>query len=232
MKIKLQLSHLARLDQLLYMAVLLILISSSWSCTTMSLEGQDDPKGELRSLLDELENKNEAERYGEDARRRLAKLSAKYPQDVDIQFSNAVYAAQDGDTASASLHLDTLFRFQAVHPEGAILRAQLALKEGNLRFATRILEEQIRLVPDHSGLRETRASVHFFRAEYEPASKELEQAYKLGAPRWRVAFHQGLIAEAQGMPEVALELFEECIELNPDFKPAISRARALKRSSN
>ena len=197
----------------------------------MSLEGPDDPAGELRSLLDQLESHTDEGSYGEEARRKLARLSAKYPRDVDLHFANAVYAAQDGDIARATPHLDSLFRITSVHPEAAILRAELALKEGNLRLAIRVLDEQSRLVPDHAGLREMLGSAYYFLGEYRASWDELQQASRLGTPRWRVAYHQGLVAEAEGRAEDARRLYEDSFRLNPDFRPAASRARALNRTA-
>ncbi len=199
-------------------------------CATMTLEGPDDPASELRSLLDELESRTDEGNHGEDARRRLARLSAKYPRDVDIHLANAVYAAQDADPAGARFHLDALFRIVSVHPEAALLRAELAMKEGNLPLALRVLDEQIRLVPDHPGLRETRGSVYYFRGEYRAAWEELQRALSLGAPGWRVAYHKGLVAEAEGRSEDARTLYENSLRLNPDFQPAASRARALSEA--
>ena len=163
----------------------------------MSLEGPDDPEGELKSLLGQLENRTEDGYHGDHAKRQLARLSVKYPNDVDIHFANAVYAAQDNEASRATLHLDALFRITSVHPEGANLRAELALKEGNLPLALRVLDEQIRLVPDHLGLRETLGSTFYFQGEYEASQDGLRHASRLGAPRWRVAHHLGLVAEGR-----------------------------------
>lgn len=208
-------------------AAFLGMIAAAFGCSTMSLEGPDDPAGELSSLLHQLENLNGEQNYGESSKRNLARLAVKYPNDVDIHFANAVYAARDEDTARAALHLDALFRITFVHPEAAVLRAKLALKEGNLRLAVRLLDEQIRLVPDHPGLREVLGSAYYFQAKYKAAGVELQHALRLGAPRWRVAYHQGLVAEAEGRSEDAQGLYEDSTRLNPDFRPAASRARAL-----
>ena len=83
-------------------------------------------------------------------------------------------------------------------PRQQRLRARIALEEGNPSFALRLVEEQIRLRPDHSGLRELHASTLFMLRNYAEARSALEAARRLGAAEARVAYNLGLISEEEG----------------------------------
>ena len=103
-----------------------------------------------------------------------------------------------------------------------MLRTQIAIDEGNLRFAQPLLDEQPELTADHPGPRELPASVAYLQGEYAQADRSLEIARQLGAPAWRVAYHRGLIAEASDRPEREAQAYAECLETAPDFAPARS----------
>jgi hypothetical protein len=50
----------------------------------------------------------------------------------------------------------------------------------------------------------------------------------LGAPRWRIAYHLGLIEEASGRGDEASRLYAEALQGNPGWAPADSRLKALR----
>ncbi len=204
-----------------------VLALCACSCAT-SLEGLDDPKGELDEVLRILEQREAAGRYGEKARRDLERLAVKYPRDAAILFANGVYAAERNADEQAAVYLDAALRVRARFPEAVVLRGEIALREGNVRLARRLVEEQVQLVPDHAGLRELLGAIDYLDREYDSARSQLELALKLGAPRWRVAYHLGLLAEAEGDSMAAIELYDESQQLNADFDLARSRLRALR----
>jgi len=53
------------------------------------------------------------------------------------------------------------------------------------------------------------------------------RAEVLGAPRWRVAYHLGLIGEAAGALDQAQKLYREAVEKNPGWAPAQQRLNGL-----
>ncbi len=55
-----------------------------------------------------------------------------------------------------------------------------------------------------------------------------EAARSLGAPRWRVAYHLGLIQESEGHIDEALRLYLEALQGRPDWALAASRVKALR----
>lgn len=52
-------------------------------------------------------------------------------------------------------------------------------------------------------------------------------AERLGAPRWRIAYHRGLIEEARHHLEEAQRYYAETLKANPSWKPAASRLKGL-----
>lgn len=158
----------------------------------------------------------------------LRRLSLDYPGHAPTLYVLASETYEMGRQERAAAYLDDLFDVQPVHPEGGVLRARLAIGEGNLTKAQRVLEQQIRYTPDHSGLREALGSVLYMDGDLEAARIELERARRLGAPVWRVAFNLGLIEEAAGNHTLAMERYQVSLRLKEDFRPAASRLAGLE----
>lgn len=163
----------------------------------------------------------------EQLRKQIERLAIAFPNDPDVLLANAVVAFEAGRREEAEKDLDALRRIAPIQPEATLLRARIAIADGNLRLARRMLDEQIELTPDHAGLHELSSSVLYLEERYDDAGFELELAARLGAPAWRVAYHRGLIFEATGRLAEAENAYRVCLELEPDFAPAGSRLRAL-----
>lgn len=155
-------------------------------------------------------------------------LSYMFPRHPDIHFVCAALSYQRGETERAQQELDAVFSVQPIYPEAAILRSQIAVEEGNLPFAARFLEQQIRLVPGHGGLREAFAGVLFLRGSWEESENQLAAAERLGAPLWRTAYHRGLVAEMTGRYLDARRFYNESLLERPDFVAADRRLEGLK----
>jgi tetratricopeptide (TPR) repeat protein len=161
-------------------------------------------------------------------RREIERLAAVCPGHVPVLMANAVLAYDDNRPAEAQQVLDLILSRPRPFPEAAILRARIAIEEGNVPFARRLLEQQIKLVPDQPGLHETYAAALYLDGNLSVARDELTMAAVLGAPRWRIAYHLGLIEEASGRGDEASRLYAEALQGNPGFAPADSRLRALR----
>ena len=161
-------------------------------------------------------------------RRDLEKLALEFPRDVPVLLTNAVVSYQVKRFDRSQMYLDALFALERVHPDAAVLRARLAVREGNLRFARRFVDEQIELTPDHGELREVRAAVRYLSKDYPGAAKDLEAALALGSPEGRIAYHQGLVAEAAGRLSEAKRYYQRAIALTPGPSPAKARLRGLR----
>lgn len=192
-----------------------------------------DPDERLEQLLRNYEDAKTNVHRGEPSdhilvdcdrvRVEIERLSVEFPRHVPTLMANARLAFEAHEPVKAQRYLDSLFNIQPVHPEAAVLRAQIAIGEGNLSFAKRLLENQVNYTPDHYGLRETWSATLYMSGDLAGARTQLEVAEKLGAPTWRVAYNRGLIAEAAGDKGEAMKQYEAAVAGNPDFKPAQAR---------
>jgi Tfp pilus assembly protein PilF len=142
--------------------------------------------------------------------------------------ANAVVAYDEHQPVKSQQLLDQILAQSGNHPDAAVLRARIAIEEGNLAFARRLLEQHIRLVPDHAGLHETYGAILYVGGDLDEAKRELATAEALGAPRWRIAYHLGLVEEAAGRFDEARQHYTEALAANPGWAPAQSRLNALR----
>jgi tetratricopeptide (TPR) repeat protein len=178
----------------------------------------DDEKKELGAqLVDPARTMNE-----------LRKLHLEYPTHVPTLFAIALLEHESGARERSSGFLDAIFSVEAVHPEAGILRSRMAIEDGNLPAARRVLEQQINYTPDHFGLREAMSATAFLDGDLERARSEIEMARRLGAPQWRVAFNLGLIEEADGNRIQAMKDYEVALLERPEFPEAASRLAGLR----
>ncbi len=159
--------------------------------------------------------------------REIDRLYAEYPAHARVTLANAVLHYESGRRETAQFLLDQLLEQPAAFPEAAILRARIALTEGNTTRARHVLEQQTSLAPDHAELREALASAYFLEGQYDEADNQLRIALILGAPGWRADYHRGLILEAQGQPRLACEAFDSALQRRQDFPAALSRLIGL-----
>jgi tetratricopeptide (TPR) repeat protein len=158
----------------------------------------------------------------------IRRLAIVCPAHLATLTANAVVAFES-QPEQAQQYLDRVLAAPGIHPDAAALRARLAIDEGNLPFARRLLAEQIALAPDHAGLHETYGAALYLSGQLEAALRELLAARAMGAPEWRVAYHLGLIEEANGHPETAISYYADAVAKNPGYAQAQSRLNALRR---
>jgi predicted Zn-dependent protease len=193
-----------------------------------------NPDAQLAALVESLEARRAAGCLGGRAvdcvriRYEIERLIVICPGHVPTLMANAVLAYDERRPEVAQQLLDQILSPARSHPDAAALRAQIAIDEGNLAFARRLLEQQIRLTPDHARLHETYGAVLYLGGTLPEAERELTTAGALGAPRWRIAYHLGLIAEARARPDEAERYYAEAVQANPDWAPAQSRLKALR----
>ena len=162
----------------------------------------------------------------------VALLAVVCPGHAPTLMANAVIAYDEHRPQEAQQYLDQILSQVRPYPDAAVLRAQIALEEGNVPFARRLVEQEIKLVPDHAGLREVHAATLFLDRRLDEARAELTRAGALGAPRWRVAYHLGVIEELSGRFDEAARLYMEALQGNPGYAAADSRLRALRAAGS
>lgn len=161
-------------------------------------------------------------------RHEIERLTLVCPGHAPTLMANAVIAYDNGQTARAQQFLDSIFARPGRHPEAAVLRARIALDEGNASFARRLIEQQIHLAPDLAPLHETLAAALYLTGDLSNARHEIAVAVKLGAPGWRAAYHLGLIEEAAGRLDEAERQYAEAAAGNPDWEPARAHLNGLR----
>jgi len=159
------------------------------------------------------------------ARHKIEQLALEFPRHGPTLLVNAELAFKGNQIERAQSFLDRLLALEPDNVFGGIYRARVALHEGNVPLARRVLQEQLEMNPDSPHLHEVLASVYFFSGDMAAADKELVAAGRLGSAEWRVAYHRGLIAEKLGDVEGARRLLRRSSELNPDDPK--SRARLI-----
>jgi tetratricopeptide (TPR) repeat protein len=162
----------------------------------------------------------------------IARLGVICPAHAPTLMANAVIAYDGGRAGESQEFLDLILSQPRAFPDAAVLRARIAIEQGNVPFARRLLEQNIKLVPDHSGLHETYAAALYLDGALADSRSELTMAGALGAPRWRIAYHLGLLEEAAGRGDAASTLYAEALQGNPGWPPAESRLKALRARGN
>ncbi|MDG2048565.1 MAG: tetratricopeptide repeat protein [Myxococcota bacterium] len=220
--------------------VLVIGIGFAFACASQKTPGKDDPTVRITKLLDEWVRVHEAGGSCASGGRKypfvdcgriqaaIVSLGLEFPNNPEVLLVNAVIAYETHQPENAESYLDALLEQDSNEPGVAVLRSRLALDQGNLPHARRLLNDQVTLTPDAADLREALASVHYLSGDLDSARRQLLIAERLGAPTWRVAFNRGLLEEAEGNTDSAIEYYQITLDENPEYKPARSRLRGLK----
>lgn len=220
--------------------VSLLVIGACASAPPVARQQCYNPDAQLAAVLQPFETARAkgcdagvggAESECERLRREIARLAVVCPAHAPTLMANALIAYDDKRPADAQQLLDVILAQPRSYPGAAVLRGQIAIEEGNIPYALRMLEQQLRLAPDSAGLHETHAAALYLDGRLAPARDELTLAQALGAPRWRIAYHLGLIEEANGRRDEAARLYGEAVAGNPGFQPAESRLRALRAAT-
>lgn len=181
-------------------------------------EGRNDGVNSSGNLLVDCER----------ARNAIERLALEFPTHARTLMAAGTLAYEAGEPEKAQNYLDQVFRVQPACPEAGILRSRIAVDEGNLPLARRVLDMQVQYTPDHAGLREALSGVLYMSGDLEGARAAIDAAANLGAPAWRVAYHRGLVAEAAGRSGEAQAQYQACIDANPSFLAAKSRLSGMK----
>lgn len=167
----------------------------------------------------------------ESARREIERISQQCPQSYPAILASSILAYERGERVEAQQSLDRLLATGAAYPDAAALRGRLALDEGNVPFALRFLEQQIHVSPADSRLHEMFASALYFDRRWTEAAEQLEMAERLGAPKWRILYHFGLLKEANGAAREAMEFYEKALVEKPEWALAKSRLKGLQSAA-
>ena len=164
-------------------------------------------------------------------KREIERLAVVCPGHAPTLMANAVLAYDDQRPAEAQQVLDLILAQPRAYPDAAVLRARIAIEEGNVPFARRLLEQQIKLVPDHPGLHETYAAALYLDGNLAGRQRRADDGRDAGCAAVADRLSPGLIEEASGRGDEASRFYAEALQGNPGWAPAESRLKALRARS-
>jgi tetratricopeptide (TPR) repeat protein len=220
--------------------VLVVLACAAAGCSSRSLYSRSECLNadvQLRDAVQQLDAARSSGCADENPRgahscvrweNELKRLAIVCPAHPATLMANAMLSFES-QPERAQQYLDQELALPGIHPDAAVLRGRLAIDEGNLPFARRFLAEQVKLAPDHAGLHETYGAALYLSGRLEDALSELLTARTMGAPAWRIAYHLGLVEEANGHTETAITYYSDAVAKNPGFAQAQSRLNALRK---
>ena len=79
------------------------------------------------------------------ARNEIQRLALEHPSHARTLMANAALAYDARETEKAVDYLDRIFHLHTAHAEAAVLRARIAVEQGNLPYAKRLLAQQFEI---------------------------------------------------------------------------------------
>jgi predicted Zn-dependent protease len=160
--------------------------------------------------------------------RNLRALSLDFPRHIPTLLADAAVSLETGREDRATSLLDTVLRIEPDNVEAVLMATEIATYRGDLAGAHRRIRTALQQRPDEPLLYESQAATFFVEERFGESLGALAKADALaGTTSWRSHYHRGLVAESQGNAVSAIEHFDHCLDLAPDYEPAARRLRAL-----
>lgn len=159
----------------------------------------------------------------------LDRLVAEFPSNRRILVANAIFSYKAQRTEIAQLMLDRALAQGGSQAEAAILRARIALEQGNVTGAIQLLERQLMLAPGNLDLRSALASAYYASGEYERARNLLLSVGMKSHNPPEHHYHLGLLAEGEEDWATACAHYRQALGFESDFIPARARIIGLVR---
>jgi len=199
------------------------------ACTVWDPDYEPDPDASLSDLLGPY-----ADRAGpiddvERDRLRFAveRIATRHPGHVASQVAASALSFQSGESQRAQGYVDRALSLEPANIEARCLRIRIAVADGSLDLARKLIDDGLRLRPDAAALYESSAWVHQLDGKLEDAMRALSAAETLDAPTWRTTFHRGLIEELRGNLDEAEKHYRAAQAANPDCAEARQRLAGL-----
>lgn len=162
----------------------------------------------------------------------IERLAFVFPRHEPTLLVNANMAFEAKEYEKAQAFCDRILRDQPENVFAGIIRARIALHDGNVPYARRVLERQLELAPESPFLYEVLAGVEYLDGRLAESETALDHAEALGGSEWRIAYHRGLLAERRDDALGAAGFFRHCLELKPDHEPARAHLALLEHGPN
>lgn len=212
-----------------YLLPLLCATTTLMGCAVWNPDYEPDPDTSLRQVLAQLDDVQgpigplERERL----HNALVRLATRHPGHVPTQVAAAVVDLDTGQPRRAQNFADRALSIDPANVEARTIRVRIAVADGGLALARKIVDDGLILRPDAAPLYESSAWLHQLSGQLQDALLDLDAAEKLGAPEWRIEFHRGLIAELQGEDVAAALFYRAALEENGDCEQARQRLAGL-----
>ncbi len=99
----------------------------------------------------------------------------------------------------------------------------------DFRAALRSFEQIVVLAPEFAEGWNKRATVHYLMGSYEESLKDIEKTLSLEPRHFGALSGRGLVYSALERDALALESFEQALEIHPNMPGARYNAEALRR---
>ncbi|MEM7201557.1 MAG: hypothetical protein AAF628_14910 [Planctomycetota bacterium] len=182
-------------------------------CASLHPDYEPDPDQRLRELLAPLGQTAESLPASDWPRVRfgIERLATRCPSHVPSQVAAAALAFNAGELQRAQGFVDRALDLAPSNVEARSLRVRIAVADGSMDLARRLVDDGLQLRPDAAPLYEASAWLHQLGGRPAEALVALDAAEELDAPKWRVAFHRGLVAEQSGDLNAAVRYYRSAI---------------------
>ena len=198
-------------------------------CSVWNPDYEPDPDASLRELLAQLDDHEgpigplERERL----HNALVNLATRYPGHVPTQVAAAIVDLDTGQPRRAQNFVDRALSLDPANVEARTIRVRIAVADGGMSLARKIVDDGLVLRPDAAPLYESSAWLHQLTGQLQDALLDLDAAETLGAPKWRIDFHRGLIEELEGNDSAAAKHYRAALAANGDCEQARQRLAGL-----
>lgn len=198
------------------------------SCSVWNPDYVQDPNEALRELTSAAAEAGEDAAATEQLQFAVEALATRHPNHVASQVVAASVAMERGQQQRAQGFVERALDLDARNVEARCLRVRIAVQDGSLDLARKLVEDGLRLRPDASRLYESAAWIDQLDGRHDDALRALDAAAALDAPAWRVAFHRGLIEELRGDYGLAENHYRAAWKANPSCREARERLAGLQ----
>ena len=199
------------------------------SCAVWDPDYEPDPDVALAELLAPIKEDSVQLDAVTIERMRFAieRLAARHPSHVPSQVAASTLAFESGEPQRAQGLVERALLLDPTSIEARCLRVRIAVADGSIDLARKLITDGLRLRPDSAALYESSAWLHQLRGNMDEALAHLDAADALEAPKWRTMFHRGLIEELRGNYDEARKHYEATLVINDGCLQARQRLAGL-----
>jgi len=209
--------------------VILFFLLTANGCSVWDPDYEPDPDQALQDVLAPVRDDAKLDAVTlERLQFAVERLATRHPAHVPSQVAAASLAFDRGQPQRAQGYVDRAMKLDPGNVEARCMRVRIAVTDGSLDLARKLIDDGLRMRPDAAKLYESSAWLHQLDGRYDDALRALEAATTLEAPKWRVEFHRGLVEELRGDFAKAKTHYQAAKKANPDCVEAQQRLAGLE----